>query len=243
MNTFGTIKTKIESAFTELYGKKEFNLFMNQFKHMVLENKDVAELYSIYDDLKTNKGLDKDIAEDYINESIEYSQVLIENNKTTLSKINSWVNSFYSKNVNNYKEIDYPIYNNSIRNLENILESKKKIKSTLTETKKEIKKTEILNLPLSAMIGVANKTISSKFLNISEEDKKELNSIVSLSLYEVKKEMETLKENVKTKLTNNLNESKDFELKEKINNTIKKLDESKIDHYNLYKLRRLNEGL
>ncbi|MEY4572999.1 MAG: hypothetical protein RLZ10_2269, partial [Bacteroidota bacterium] len=39
MNTFGTIKTKIESAFTELYGKKEFNLFMNQFKHMVLENK------------------------------------------------------------------------------------------------------------------------------------------------------------------------------------------------------------
>jgi hypothetical protein len=55
--------------------------------------------------------------------------------------------------------------------------------------------------------------------------------------------MESLKENVKTKLTNNLNESKDFELKEKINNTIKKLDESKIDHYNLYKLRKLNEGL
>ena len=79
--------------------------------------------------------------------------------------------------------------------------------------------------------------------NITEQDKKELSSIISLSLDDVKKEIENLKENVKTKLKNNLNESKDFELKEKINNTIKKLDESKIDHYNLYKLRKLNEGL
>ncbi len=243
MNTFGTIKTKIENVFTELYGKKEFKSFMNQFKYMVLENKDVAELYSIYDDLNTNKGLDKDIAEDYVNESIEYSQFLIESNTPKILKIDKWISSIYSKEVNNYKDIDYPIYNNSIRNLENILESKKKIKNTLIESKKENKKPENLNLPLSAMINVANKTINSKFSNISEQDKKELSSIISLSLDDVKKEIENLKENVKTKLKNNLDESKDFELKEKINNTIKKLDESKIDHYNLYKLRKLNEGL
>jgi hypothetical protein len=243
MNTFGTIKTKIENVFTDLYGKKEFKPFMNQFKIMVLENKDIAELYAIYDDLKTNKGLPKDIADDYVNESIEYSQVLIETNTNKLYKLDKWISNFNNKNTNDYKDIDFPIYNTSIRNLEKILESKNKIKKTITESaKKEVEK-EILNLPLSSMINVANKTINSKFSNISEEDKKELNSIVSLSLDEVKKEMESLKENVKTKLTNNLNESKDFELKEKINNTIKKLDESKIDHYNLYKLRKLNEGL
>jgi hypothetical protein len=243
MNTFGTIKTKIENVFTELYGKKEFKPFMDQFKHMVLENKDVAELYSIYDDLKSNKGLDRDIAEDYVNESIEYSQFLIESNTTKLSKLDRWISSIYSKEVNNYKEIDYPIYNNSIRNLENILESKKKIKNTLIETKKENKSHEILNLPLSAMINVANKTINSKFSNISEQDKKELSSIISLSLDDVKKEIENLKENVKTKLKNNLNESKDFELNEKIKNTINKVNDAKYDHYNLYKLRKLNLGL
>ena len=41
MNTFGTIKTKIERATVILYGKPEFKSFMKQFKSMVLENKDV----------------------------------------------------------------------------------------------------------------------------------------------------------------------------------------------------------
>jgi hypothetical protein len=43
---------------------------MSQFKKMVLENKDLSELYYIYDDLSTNKNLPSDIADDYINESI-----------------------------------------------------------------------------------------------------------------------------------------------------------------------------
>jgi hypothetical protein len=34
---------------------------------LVLENKDISEIYFIYDDLNSNKGLDRDIADDYIN--------------------------------------------------------------------------------------------------------------------------------------------------------------------------------
>ena len=46
---------------------------MSQLKTMVLENKDLSELYYIYDDLSKKKELSNDIATDYINESIEYS--------------------------------------------------------------------------------------------------------------------------------------------------------------------------
>ena len=62
MNTFGTLKTKIETASVELYNKPEFKDFMKNFKTMVLENKDLSELYFIYDDLSSNKGISKDHA-------------------------------------------------------------------------------------------------------------------------------------------------------------------------------------
>ena len=44
-------------------------------------------------------------------------------------------------------------------------------------------------------------------------------------------------------LKSTLNESKDSELVGTIESTITKINESKVDHYNLYKLRKLNLGL
>ena len=56
----------------------------------------------IYDDLSTNKGLDGDLANDYINESIEYSQVLLESQSKRLEDVSFWINSWSNKNQNNY---------------------------------------------------------------------------------------------------------------------------------------------
>ena len=72
MNTFGLIKTKLEEASISTFKNKQFDKFMIGFKKFVLENKDMSELYYIYDDLSTNKGLSSDIVDDYINENIEY---------------------------------------------------------------------------------------------------------------------------------------------------------------------------
>lgn len=210
MNTFGNIKSKIEKASVEMYGKPHFKTFMSQFKKMVLENKDLSELYYIYDDLSTNKNLPSDIADDYINESIEYAQILIENNDETISKTNNWINNIVKKNNNDYKDIDVMIYNNNIKNLESVLESKRKIKSTLTEGVKEVKKpTTNFNVPLTSMLKIANSTLNNHFATLSEQEKKELNSIVSLSSSEIKKEMDLLKKEAISKLKSNLNESKD----------------------------------
>ena len=221
MNTFGTIKTKIEKASIGLYGKPEFKTYMSQLKTMVLENKDLSELYYIYDNLSKKKGLSNDIATDYINESIEYSQILIENNERSLKNVDEWISSIVKKSVNNYKDIDITIYNKSIKNLETVLESKKRIINTIiSEDKKEIK--ESINLPLKTMLRVANDSLSDK---------------------SIKLEIDTLKENVISNLKTSLNESKENDLKDTIENTIKKISESKYDKYNLYQLRKLNQGL
>ena len=242
MNTFGTIKTKIEKASIGLYGKPEFKTYMSQLKTMVLENKDLSELYYIYDDLSKKKGLSNDIATDYINESIEYSQILIENNERSLKNVDEWISSIVKKSVNNYKDIDITIYNKSIKNLETVLESKKRIINTIiSEDKKEIK--ESINLPLKTMLRVANDRLNKELSNISESERRELIELSSLSDKSIKLEIDTLKENVISNLKTSLNESKEKDLKDTIENTIKKISESKYDKYNLYQLRKLNQGL
>jgi hypothetical protein len=242
MNTFGTIKTKIEYATVNLYGKPEFKSFMKQFKSMVLENKDVAELYYIYDDLSSKKGLDKSIADDYLNESVEYSQVLIENCQNSLGRVSNWIDSVVMEHKNDYSDIDMTIYNRSIKNLEVVLESKKNIKNTLIS---EEVKTEVtnFNLPLSSVVRAANDSISKNLESLDESDRKELTSILSLNIEDVKSEIESLKENILNNLKTNLNESTDTDLTLAIENTINKVNGTKIDHYNLYKLRKLNSGL
>ena len=128
MNTFGAIKTKIEKASVDLYGKKNFKKFIKDFNSIILENKDISEIYYIYDELYASKGIDSSIVDDYINESIEYSQILIENNPKYINNISEWISSIVKENKNNYKDLDNIIYSKSIKDLESNLNSKKILK-------------------------------------------------------------------------------------------------------------------
>jgi len=243
MNKFGEIKSKVEQISVDLFGKNDFTKFMKEFKSNILENKDLTEIFYIYDDLSSKKGLSKDIATDYVNESIEYCQILIENNKKSLSKLTEWVSKFDVNTPNNYKNIDTIVYNTSIRDLETVLESKKNILTNIIseEPKKEIK--ESVNLPLSTMVKVAEENLKSELSTLSESDKKELVSISSLSKEELETEFNTLKESVISNLKVSLNESKEQDIQMMINQTISKISDSKCTHYDLYKLRKLHQGL
>lgn len=243
MNKFGEIKSKVEQISVDLFGKNNFTKFMKEFKSNILENKDLTEIFYIYDDLSSKKGLSKDIATDYVNESIEYCQILIENNKKSLSKLTEWVSKFNVNTPNNYKNIDTIIYNTSIRDLETVLESKKIILTNIIseESKKEIK--ESVNLPLSTMVKVAEENLKSELSNLSESEKKELVSIATLSKEELESEFNSLKESVISNLKGSLNESKEDEIKTMINQTITKISDSKCTQYDLYKLRKLHQGL
>jgi len=245
MATFGEIKTKIEETFINLYGKEEFKYFSNQFKTIVLENKDIAELYYIYDDLTENKGMSVDLVNEYLNESLEYSQILVENNKNLLKKVSSWINTLdlHENPKNKYESIDNIIYNNSIKNLESILESKKEISKILTTKKTNSVANESINLPLDTMLKVANSKLNQKISNLSENEKKDLKEIVSLSKDELELRMERLKESIVESLKMKLNESNEKDLNNTIEKTVSKIQNSPVDFYNYYKLKQLQEGL
>jgi hypothetical protein len=243
MNTFGNIKTKIEEVTAETYNTDMFEIVMNVFNKLVLENKDLAELYYIYDDLSTSKGLDRDIADEYINENIEYSKFLIKDNIQTINLLDTFLSKIVESDKNNYKDIDNLIYQNSIKNLERILESKKQIKDTLIKEQSEINnKTEVVNMPISTMVKVYEDSLKEK-LNLKESDLKEIFSITNISNEDLEKEMKDLKESISNKLKLNLNESTDIDLQNTINQTIKKVMDSECNHYDYYKLKQLNLGL
>ncbi len=243
MNKFGEIKSKVEQISVDLFGKKDFTKFMRGLKSNILENKDLTEIFYIYDDLSSQKGLSKDIASDYVNESVEYCQILIENNKTSINKLTKWVSQYNVESPNNYKNIDTIVYGNSIRDLETVLESKKNIISTIISEERKKQNKESVNLPLSTIIKVAEENLKGEMSNLSESEKNELISISSLSKKELETEFNSLKESVISNLKGSLNESKEDEIKNMISETITKISDSKCTHYDLYKLKKLHQGL
>lgn len=244
MNKFGQIKSKIERVLISTYGKSSFKTNMSEFKSKILGDKNLAEAYYLYDELNTQKGLSKEVAIIYLNESFEKLNDIITNNKEKIEELSKWVNSILDESVeNSYKDIDNIIYEKSLTKLEQVVESKLKIQTTLTETKIEDVIKESINLPLSTMLKIASNTFNKEYDNINESEKEELKGLLSMTKEEITKEMTELKESVIGKLQSTLNENSDNELSEKVNNTISKINESKNDLVSLYKLKQLHEGL
>lgn len=243
MNKFGQFKSNLDQLMVQSYGKDNFKTVMKEFKKNILSNKAISEMYFIYNDLSNEKGINKEIASEYVNESFEKLSNLISSNQKKIDELYKWVKTNLDGDVENeYSKIDFVVYENKITNLERILETKKEIKNLLTTTKKE-KVQESVNIPLSSMLKIVTNTFNNEYSNISEEDKKELKSLLSLNKKQISEKIKSVKENVITKLTDKINESDDTELKEKIDNTIQKIQESESDLVSLYKLKQLEQGL
>ena len=108
-----------------------------------------------------------------------------------------------------------------------------------------IKKTisESINLPLETMLKVANSKLNEEISTLSESEKNEIKEIVSLSKDELALRMVRLKESIVDSLKMKLNESSENDLKNTIEKTVDKIQNSPVDFYNYYKLRQLQEGL
>ena len=244
MNKFGQIKSNIESLLTKSYGKNAFKTNMKSFKSHIIENEKLAEAYFLYDELSKKKGLSKDIVDDYVNECVETIKGILTTESTKLKEVNMWVSEgLKTDSDNNYTNIDTVVYSTSIKNLEKVLECKNTIKKLLGETEEVTKVTESVNIPLSSMLKIATNTFNREYGDISEEEKKELKNLLSLSKTELTEEITISKGIVLKKLTEKVNESNDEDLNNRVNETINRINESEISLTSLYKLKQLEHGL
>jgi hypothetical protein len=242
MKSFGEIKTSIEKTLVENYGKDSFKTFMKEFKKNILDDKQISEMYFLYDALSKPSGFNKENVGEYVNESTDVLKDLIQKNTEKLQQLSTWVEQMIQIDENEYQNIDSVVYNKSVKNLDKVVESKNIIKSILVSEKKEVVK-ESTNIPLSSMLKIASNVFNSKYENISEEEKNELKSLLGLGKKETANQVQSLTEEVLGKLQNKLNEEEDKEIQAMIETTISRVKESKEDLVSLYKLKQLNSGL
>ena len=158
---------------------------------------------------------------------------------TDLKKLNDWVNNS-SVVENNYEVIDN-LLSNKVLSLESKIQSKKIISETIT--KKPVTEKEVVKVPLSTMVTMANKTITSYINDLTESEKKEFNQMLSVDDSELESKYSTIKESVVDKLQIMYNQNHDFPTRKSITETIEKISSEKYDKLNYYKLKNLHDNL
>ena len=235
----GILKSKVESLLNESYNKNTFKSELKNFDKLVLKNKNISKLFYLYDELSSKKGLTESIVDDYIHESITiYENVINKLKDSDLNNLRNWVGNVKTETL--YENIDN-LFSTGITTLESKLKSKKVIKETLTS--KEVVKEDTIDIPISSMMKIANKTITSYIDSLNESDKKELFNLLSEDDETLNKTFEPLKESVLSKLTTLRRENTDYETGKRINESISKIESEKFNKLTYFKLKHINENL
>jgi hypothetical protein len=237
---FGILKTRIEESLVKSYTNKGIKKDMFLFNELVLENKSIARLYFLYDELSENKNLDDVVASEFINESVKiYNQISKEISKNSLKEINMWVG--HIKCENRYKDVDN-LFSKNIISLEDKLKSKFSIMETLKKKKESLTETK-LDLPLEKIVDVANKTVNDYLSKLDESEKKNILKVLKEDDSKLEIEFNVIKESVIARLNNLKKDEGDVEVVSTIQETISKVEKESYTKDNYLKLKKLNNTI
>jgi len=238
----GVLKSRVEKLLSESYGKGTFKEEIKNFNRNVLSNKNISKLFFLYDELSTNKGYEQKLAEDFVFESITmFENIINKTDKKDLEKLKRW--SIGVNSHNQYTDIDNLFYNTGdVLHLENKVKSKKVIVEGLKKTP-IVENKETINLPLSSMVKVANKSIEEFVSNLNESEKKELNLFLKEDVSVLVEKFQNLKDEAVVKLVVVLESESDESVKSTINETIDNIKTKKFDRLEYFKLKNLVDTL
>jgi hypothetical protein len=237
---FGLLKTKIEESLSNSYNRRTLKKDMFVFNELVLENRNVAKLYFLYDELSNNKGLNENLATEFINESVKmYNQITKGISKTNLNELQMWVG--HLKCENKYKYIDN-LFSKTIVSLEDKLKSKSFVMESLQKEKQTNESSQI-KLPLNKVVDVANKTVNDYLSKLDENEKKDLLKVLKEDESKLEIEFDVLKESVVSRLSNLKKEEKEEDVINTINETISKVEKETFSRDTYLKLKKLNNNI
>ena len=247
MNKFGVIKTKMLTKLTESYSKenkKEVKDILNTIK----ENKAFKEMYLFYEEIENKYIEDKETAKLYVEGLNTYFGQPMGN----WNDLNVFCESLHSKlgdieiETNElYESLDMLSEKDSLSNIEKKVIAKNKLVNHLT-TKKEIQESKGSAL-------VPNETLLQSVLannfnvlysnTLSESQKEELKTILSITHDDLIIKSNELQESIINQVSTLLNESNDAELTTKLNKVKDEVSKMTTSKYNYYRLTELKNGL
>ena len=231
--TFGEVKSIIEESLIESYkDQKNFKKVMNEFHQNVLTNKSISKLYSLYDDLTSEKGMSEVDAKEYLEEGVKLIQTILSSSKLPKSS---------SKNINNkYSDLDTIVYVKSL-NISERIQAKKNLVDTLKKSPNKVN--ESINIPLKSMVSIANQTLKNYVDTMDENTKKDFLKVVASNPKELETEFTTIKESAITKLQTILKGESEVELKTKISETIDKIKGEEFNQMNYVRISSLEKSI
>ena len=241
MRNFGLLKSIVENALVKTYKTEDFKQIIKEFRDFIKDNKSVGELYVEYGTLMKTKGLNEEVAKEFLGLSVDNIKSTINNNKREFEQFDTWVETLGEGVENQYELLDNMVFAKTADDFIKLVESRKQMWRLMTETKEESTITESVNIPLESMFGVAADTFAKEYSQLSESELFELKSILRMSQEELSEGIERLKIEVLGKLSS-INES-DEDTNKKLNETKMRIESTPIDSLSYYKLKKLSEGL
>jgi polyhydroxyalkanoate synthesis regulator phasin len=231
--TFGEVKSIIEESLIESYkDQKNFKKVMNEFHQNVLTNKSISKLYSLYDDLTSEKGMSESDAKEYLEEGVKLIQTILSSSKLPKSS---------SKSINNkYSDLDTIVYTKTL-NISERIQSKKNLVDTLKRSPNKVN--ESINIPLKSMVSVANQTLKSYIDTMDETSKKDFLKVIKGNPKELETEFTTIKESAITKLQTILEGESEVDLKTKISEAIDKIKGEEFNQMNYVRISSLEKSI
>lgn len=245
MNNFGKIKTKILRKLMESYSSKNKSEMKSILK-IIKENKEFKEMYLFYEEIEDKYFEDKEVAKLYVEELNNVLKHKSKNIYEFCKTLNEKLGEDDIEENELYSTIDQLLEDDNLGNLDKKIIAKKKLIEHLT-TKKEIKESKENNI-YTANENLLHTVLTNNFNilynnNLSEEQKKELKNILSLTEEDLKNKTNELKESILNKVSALLNESNDTELNVKLTKVEDEVKEMSLTKYNYFRLTQLNDGL
>lgn len=249
MKTFGKIKKKILENITNSFMENQSGEVKDIIK-TVMKNKDLKEMYLLYEDIENKHIDDQVIAEEYVE---KLSSILKNKNKDIskiLEELDSKLDGIDVKDINIedsdvYSILDILSEDDSLLNLDKKITAKKNLKTFLLQKKEKNEKVDLPKIVNENMLfAVLANNFNSSYTNLlSEEDKKEFKQIMSLNEKDLNNKVKELKESIVSKVDSLILESNNNELFDKLNNVKNQVNRMSNTKYDYYKLKELKNGL
>jgi hypothetical protein len=247
MNKFGELKSKMLTKLTESYAKEDKTEIKNILT-TIKENKDFKEMYLFYEEIENKYIEDKETAKLYVEGLNTYFGEPIGN----WNNLNMFCESLHNKledikieSNELYESLDILSEKDSLSNIEKKVIAKKKLVEHLT-TKKEI--TESIGSTLVPNESLLQAVLANNFNilysnTLSESQKEELKTILSISHSDLITKSNELQESIINQVSTLLSESNDTDLTTKLNKVKDEVSKMTTSKYNYYRLTELKNGL
>jgi uncharacterized coiled-coil protein SlyX len=244
MMKFGTIKIKILQKLTEAYAignRTEMKTLLQE----VVKNSDFRDMYLVYEEIENRYIEDKKDAELYIESIIPLLKEKKNRSIKFCKELDKKIGDVPITENAIYLFLDKVCENDTLTNIHTKINAKNKLVEHLMK-KKESNDDE--SVPLIENEALLHQILTNNFNvlynnTLSEEEKKKLTEILSISENDLKTRFTTLQEEVIAKINKMITEDVNKDARPKLNDVLNEAESMKPTKFNYYKLEHLKNGL